>query len=764
MTVKIEYQENIELPQWLLEKVDNHRLLAKLLFQRGVDTPQEVEQFLNPDDYQGTKAAEFPGMGKAVELIIKAVADGQKICVYGDYDADGVTSTAILVTMLRALDADVSYHIPNRFTEGYGMDSGVVQSLAADGIDLIITCDCGISNHEEVKLAKELGMDVIVTDHHDLPEQLPEDADVILSPKLLAAEHKAYHLPGAGMAYFLAQAVLRKEDQAKLAAKLIDFAALAIVADVVRLRGENRYLLQQGLKSLAATSWPGIAELCRVAKIELFQISEVDIGFRIGPRLNAAGRIDKADKAVELLLAREEQRAKMLAEKLNQINQQRKKIGSQMKEEALAVAKDKPDGSAIVLYQPDWHQGIVGIAAGRLADKFNVPVLLLCDKENSEEIITGSARSIEGIHIRDALAQCSDLLLSFGGHAGAAGCSLNKNDWPAFQKQLTEILNQELKDLGAEEKITVDHKLELKQTDFELYEDLQKIAPFGEGNPEPLFYDNDLEVVNYRTLNTEHNLKLTVSDGQQQRTAIWWQGDEEKLANKIDIVYTLAINTWQGQRNLQLEIKDVIKETEELTTERKLDCDIVDWRDWKQRGRPFPEFDEALYYYEGAPKDWTVEVIDRYSASQAEQLVLLSCPPNSKILKDLLYTTAPQKLILAYTEQDLQLSKQFIKRLIGFSKHILENKKGITDIYTLAALTAERELTVSLGLKYLQAQGYIRVQFVGADKILLARDSSQSNLNPKQDLQRLLGESRAFREYMLNNPLQQISELTNLKE
>ena len=762
MTVKVDYQAEIELPDWLLDQVEGHELLAKLLVQRGIDTPQEVEQFLHPNAYENITADIFQDMGQAVDLILRSAAEDKEICVYGDYDADGVTSTAVLVAMLQAIDAEVSYHIPDRFTEGYGMDSGVVRDLASEGIDLIITCDCGISNWQEVSLVKELGLDVIVTDHHDLPDQLPKQANVILSPKLLPEDHRAYHLPGAGMAYFLAQAVLEEQNQSKLAADLIDFAALAIVADVVRLRGENRYLLQQGLKSLAATNWPGIAELCRVSGIELFQISEVDIGFRLGPRLNAAGRIDKADIAVELLLCKEDQRAKMLAEKLDQINQQRKEIGTQMKEKALELLADQKDLESIVLYQPDWHQGIVGIVAGRLVEKYNVPVLLLCDKQNSEEIITGSARSIEGIHIRDALAQCEDLLVSFGGHAGAAGCSLKKDNYSKLEQKLTNILDQQLTKLGTEEQIKVDHYLKLEETNFELYEDLQKIAPFGEGNPEPLFYASDLKVVNYRTLNNEHNFKLTVSNGSIKRTAIWWHGNEEQLANKVDLIYTLQVNSWKGQRNLQLEVKNIIKETTELNTERKLDCEIIDWRNWYQRGREFPDFENALYYYEGESKEWSVEVIDRYSAKEADNLVLLSCPPNTKILTDLLYTVEPKQLILGYTSQDLELSKKFMKRLVGLVKYILQHKKGVTDIYTLAILTGERELTVSLGLKYLQYQGKIRVQFIGADRILLAASNTKRGNNSKQNLQSLLRESRSFRDYMLNNSLEQISELINL--
>ena len=763
MAVKVDYPEDIDLPQWLLDKVDGEELLAKLLIERGIDSPEEVEQFLHPDSYEPAQPGDFPGLKEAATLILEAVEQEKKICVYGDYDADGVTSTSILISMLRQLTTDVDYHIPDRFSEGYGLDSSMIEELAELGVEMIITCDCGISNWEEVALAKELGLDVIVTDHHDLPEKLPAAADIIVSPKLLDADHKAYHLPGAGIAYFLAQEVLTRVGENKLAADLIDLAALAIVADVVKLRGENRYLLQQGLKSLTATNWPGIAQLCRVAGVELFQISEVDIGFKLGPRLNAAGRITKGDLAVELLLSSDQEQAQTLAERLDEINQQRKEIGTEMKKEALELTAGNDGTEAIVLYQPDWHQGIVGIVAGRLAEKFAVPVLLLCNKQGSKEILTGSARSIEGIHIRDALAECKDLLISFGGHAGAAGCSLSKEDWGEFQEQLTKVLNQRLQELGTEKTIRVDEQLDLATTSLELYEKLRQLAPFGEGNPEPLFYDRELEVVNYRTLNTEDNLKLTVSDGQVQRTALWWSGDQDKLADEINLVYTLQANSWQGQRNLQLEVKEVIKAAAELTTERELDCELLDWRNWYHRGREFPEFEDAVYYYEGPKQDWAVEVINRYSSAESEDLVLLSCPPDLKIVKDLLYTVDPNRLILAYNDQELELSQNFIKHLVALVKNVLQNKKGITDINTLAALTGERELTVLLGLKYLQYQGQLRVRFIKPNKILLARRKVNKENNPKQDLYLLLRESRAFKQYMVNKTIDQLAELINLR-
>ncbi|GAB6098627.1 single-stranded-DNA-specific exonuclease RecJ [Halanaerocella petrolearia] len=755
MKVEVNYQANIDLPRWLVNELDGDKLLAKLLFRRGVDTPEKLEEYLYPESYQPTSSEEFPELDQVVDLLLEIVAADKKICVYGDYDVDGATSTTILVKMLETIGADVSYHIPDRFIEGYGMDQDVVQELANQGVDLILTCDCGISNHQEVELAKELGMKVVITDHHQLPEQLPQ-ADFILSPKLLPTDHKAYYLPGAGMAYLLAQAILEQTEKGELAKELLDFAALAIVADVVPLLGENRYLLQKGLDSLATTNWVGIQELCQICSIETFNLSEEEIGFQLAPRINATGRIDSAKKAVELLLSSSQKEAKKLARQLDEINNQRKKISDQMEEEALSLLDD-PTGP-IILYQADWHQGILGIGAGRLTEQYKVPILLMTLKDDGQTV-TGSARSITGLHINQALKECKDLLISFGGHAGAAGFSLALEDLSDFKSKLKQVLARKLKDLGNVREIEVDDKLTLEQTSLELYEDIRDLAPFGEENPTPVFYSTAVEIISSRSFSGGKHLNLTLDDGTDRRSAVWWRAEPEKLGSKVDLVYSLGINNWRGNRELQLVIEEVINHTGQLE-KRKINYELEDWRNWRQLGDSLPDFKDPIYYYEGI-KDLSYQnLINRYQAENKETLVLLTCPPELRIIQDLVQKVEPKKLVLAYSEEDLESGTDFINKLAGLIKNVINSKRGKTDIYTLAALTAQKESTVALGLKYLQQQGLVELEFINPVNLLVKPGVDKVRRSQVQDkLKTLLGETKAFRRYMLQRDLSEIDKL-----
>ncbi|MCK8816893.1 single-stranded-DNA-specific exonuclease RecJ [Natroniella sulfidigena] len=758
MDLKVDYQEQVELPDWLLAGVDGNHLLAKLLWRRGIDSQQRLKEFLNPEEYTPTDPRQFPQLEEAVELVLSAVEAGEKIVVYGDYDVDGVTSTVILVTMLEAVGANVDYHIPDRFTEGYGMDQGVVEQLAEAGVGLIITCDCGISNYEEVALAKELGMKVLVTDHHDLPARLPE-ADLILTPKFLEAEHPAYNLPGAGMAYFLAQAVLETTGPKQLLKKLLDPLALAIVADVVPLHGENRYLLQKGLASLQATDWIGIEELCKVSGITPGQLTEEDIGFRIGPRINAVGRMASAGLAVELLLVTERTTAQNLAAKLDQINQQRKELSQQMELDAIKMVEEQEEIEPLVLYRPDWHQGIVGIGAGRLTEKFGVPTILLCDKRDGEGVVTGSGRSIPGIHLRDLLVECQDLLLGFGGHAGAAGLSLERENLEQFSNKLKGLLQAELDQLGHKRIIEVDAKLDFSQLDLELYQELMKLAPFGAGNPKPLFYSPDVEVIHSRSISDGKHLRLVLAQQGERRSAIWWRGQQEKLGAEIDLVYSLQINEWQGKRELQLVVEEVLQ-SQSGEVREGFDCEFEDYRNWQELGRKLPKLTEVLYYYEGVEEPAFTPAINRYQGQEAEVVVFLSCPPSLKVMQELLLKIRPQRVLLAYSDIELRAGKLFLRQLLGLVKRVITEQGGRVRIETLAGLTGEEEGTILAALKHLQAQGMIELEFVGPANILLKKGKKKKKNSPHQArLKSRLEESRAFRRYMLEQDLGVIKKL-----
>ncbi|MCK4258016.1 MAG: single-stranded-DNA-specific exonuclease RecJ [Halanaerobiales bacterium] len=762
MKINVHYNEIIDIPLWILDELKGNELLAQILLQRGVDSPKKVREFLNPDLYTPTDPFEFPNMEKAIEMIIAAVDKKKIICIYGDYDVDGTTSTTILVKVIRSIGGNVSYHVPNRFTEGYGMNEGVIRELSKE-VNLIITCDCGISNHTEISLAKELGMAVIVTDHHHLPDELPP-ADAIVTPKLLPENHRAHNIPGAGMAYFLARGILTSLNREKEVKDYLDLTALAVVADVVPLHGENRYLLQKGLPVLASTTRPGLVELFSVCGFKQQEISEEEIGFQIAPRINAAGRISSAKLAVELLLADEKDEAKSLAKQLDQINSRRKELGEGMYEEAKSILGVDFEAAPIILYRPRWHEGILGITASKLCEDYNVPVLLMGLKEDGKTI-TGSARSVANIHIYDALKKCEGFLNKFGGHAGAAGFSLTREKRVAFEKSMLQVLAEEIKEIGNVREITVDGKLSLSQVSQKMYFDLRKLAPFGEANRVPIFYCQDSEVVYHRATSNEKHLRLILRHENKQHSAIWWWGGGKEIGQKVDLTYSIGINRWQGREEVQLIVDQIITHDHKLKEkllkpEEKLDFEIQDFRNWREIGRELPDFSNAVYYYEGTDEIRLTPTINRYQFSNADHLILVSIPPGLRVLKELIYSVKPKTLVLAYSNREME-SDAFMKRLIGVLKYVIERKDGKAGIYQISVLTGEMEHTVSLGLNYLVDKGMIELENTKPEELIIKKGDGKSKKGirlKEERLKALLTESRAFRKYLLK------TEFMNLKK
>ncbi len=771
MRLKINYPEKVLVPDWMRKVLRDNQLLGQILIQRGIDTLDSLQEFLDPDCYTPTDPGEFPDMQKAVELVLTAAAQDQKICIYGDYDVDGVTSTTILLELCKKLQTEVIYHVPNRFTEGYGMNLGVIHQLAREGVNLIITCDCGISNHREILLAQKLGMTVLVTDHHHLPEELPP-AEVILSPRLLPVEHPAHNLPGAGMAYFLALGVLQQIKRIEDGMEFLDLVALAIVADVVSLHGENRYLLQKGLPLLPETSRPGLQELFKICGLDNREISEEAIGFQLAPRLNAAGRMKSAALAVELLLMEDEVIARNLARDLDQINTRRKEIGDQMYEEAKAQLERDFAGKPIILYRPHWHEGILGITASKLCEEYYVPVLLMGLKED-KKTITGSARSIPGIHLYDALKQCEQSLTKFGGHAGAAGFSLTHEKLVLFEKSIEKILTEELDLQERIREVQVDGVFPLSQITNQTYLELKKLAPFGEGNPIPTFLCPDTDVIYHRPTSDNRHLRLIVKQDSVQYPAIWWWGGGNDLSRTIDLVYSIGLNRWQGREEVQLIVNHVITKDKlspsQLTEDERLEFEIIDHRNWSELGRELPNYAEAIYYLEGIRKEDDLQLsdqltINRYQIIHGKTLVLLSIPPGLRVLRELIYAHRPEKVVLAYSQKDILSWDLFVKKLMGLLKSVVKDKQGKTDIYQLAVLTIEMENTVLVGLNYLEERGFIETEFLTPDSVHLKKGHGQATRQVKlkeKKLKHLLTESRAFRQYLLTADTENIKKYIN---
>ncbi len=425
----------ITVPDALRGAVGGHPLIAETLARRGIVTAAAARGFLDPAAYTPASPFDLPDMDRAVERLRYAIRQREVIAVWGDFDVDGQTSTTLLVSALRTAGAQVIYHIPNRLDEGHGINTLNLQRLIDQGAGLILTCDTGISEREAVDYANARGIDVVITDHHTLPPELP-GAYAVVNPQRLAEGHRLRDLPGVGVAYKLIEALNGD------APHLLDLVALGIVADVARQRGDTRYLLQRGLDELRQTKRLGLQTLIELAEVDPAQISEETIGFALAPRLNALGRLDDANLAVELLTTTDRERARLLASRLEALNAQRRLSVDQVYEAAQAqIAQDASllDASVIVLAHPQWHAGVVGIVANRLVEEYGRPVILLVTPEG--EAAHGSARSVEGVNITAALAAHADLLDGFGGHAGAAGLRLPQSNIKALRRALARTIS-----------------------------------------------------------------------------------------------------------------------------------------------------------------------------------------------------------------------------------------------------------------------------------------------------------------------------------
>ncbi|MFQ5614093.1 MAG: single-stranded-DNA-specific exonuclease RecJ [Anaerolineae bacterium] len=549
-------------------------LVVQVLYNRGITSPADVEEFIN-----GTWSQDNPfdlsGMNRAVSRLRQAIKDDQPIAVYGDYDADGVTATALMVQVLTALGAKVCTYIPNRFDEGYGLNKEALAELAGQGVKVVLTVDCGIRSIEEVAYGAGLGLDIIITDHHHLAQD--EAGDDLLPPALAALNPKqrrcAYpfkELAGVGLAYKLSQALLRtttwldRRSPPLREEDLLDLVALGTVADLAPLVGENRMLVQQGLARLNQTERPGLRALIEQTLTRPGKIRSGTIGFTLGPRLNAAGRLDSALTAYRLLVTTQPDEARQLAATLDAQNRERQNLtlASQGKARQVILA-DEARAPLYFISDPDFNPGIVGLVASRLTDEFYRPTLVA---ERGQTHTRGSARSIPEFHITHALDQCADLLVRYGGHAAAAGFTLKNENVPEFEDRLLNIAGDALSGHELLPTLTIDAEVNLRGVSWELVQALADLEPFGYSNPTPCFSTCGLAVKSQRRVGAEgKHLKLVVHDGKRAWSAIaFGQGEwAEHLPRRVDLAYALEINEWNGQQRLQLNVKDIRPATEE---------------------------------------------------------------------------------------------------------------------------------------------------------------------------------------------------------
>jgi len=539
-----------------------HPVAVQLLYNRGLKTQQQIDEFLNPDYSQDVHDPHlFKDMEKACQRIYQAIKNKELITVYGDYDADGVSASVILWSILKNLGAPVDVYLPHREKEGYGLNKKAVEQIATKS-KLIITCDCGISNIEEVSLANSLGVDVIITDHHTIPETLPK-ALAIIHPQVKGEIYPFKYLAGGGVAFKLAQALLSHQHNDFSAKEkevnekwLLDMVALSTVADMVPLLGENRTLLKYGLMVLKKTRRLGLKKLIQVANLDIDKIDARTIGFSLAPRVNAAGRMDHANLAYYLMIEEDEDQATKLASDLNQSNLDRQKLTEKIVKEAKAQNIDVNE-PLLSFYSPDWASGLTGLVAGRLSRDYSRPVFVMT---KVDEVIVGSGRSIPEFNIIQALQANEKMLIKYGGHPQACGFSISADQREEFVKVIKLLAVQKLKNVQFQPSLDIELAINFEDISWELLDLLEKFHPYGQNNPEPLFMSTGLSVTSIRQVGGDgQHLKLEVAKGNKSRGAIAFGLGKIslELGDKIDIVYNLTINQWNGNREIQLIIKDI---------------------------------------------------------------------------------------------------------------------------------------------------------------------------------------------------------------
>ena len=542
---------------------------ARLLLQRDVRTADEARAFLRPALSGLQEPWSLPDIRPATERILQAVRKGERIVVYGDYDVDGISGTAIVYLCLRMIGADVSYYIPDRREEGYGLNRGAVERLAAQGAAVVITVDCGITAVDEIRAAGELGLDVVVTDHHEPGSERPAAAAVV-NAKVPESAYPFRHLAGAGVAFKLAWALGKTLSEGRQLSQefreflldSISLAGLGTIADVVPLIGENRILARFGLSGLSHSKRVGLAALRRVARVEGRELSGFDVAFKLAPRLNAAGRLGSAEQAVELLVTDDCDRAEVIAARLDVENSRRRTVQKRIVDDVrtLALTEISHERKAIVLAGENWHAGVIGIVASRIVEEFYRPtVLLACDGD----IAHGSCRSIDGFDIHEALSRCEALLTTYGGHAKAAGLRLPVASVPEFQRVFRSVADEAIKEEQLAPTLNLDAEITLRDVSMALVREIGMLEPFGEQNPEPLFCSRSLAVIGStkRMGTSGKHLSFWVRQGDFTfRAVAFGMGELEEAivrAGRCSLAFRPSLNSWRGTDSIELIVEDI---------------------------------------------------------------------------------------------------------------------------------------------------------------------------------------------------------------
>lgn len=734
----------------LIDLVSGSRLAADMLVRRGITDPNFARGYLFPEQYKPSPPTDFPGMDAAVDRILLAIQKDESVCIWGDFDVDGQTSTTILVSTLRMLGGRVSHHIPIRDTESHGVHLQSLQQLARSGVQLLVTCDTGIAAVEEVKWAKANGVDVIITDHHELPDELPP-ADTVINPRLLPPQHPLSTLPGCGVAFKLAEELLDRSGKGELVDSLLDLTALGIVADVAELRGDARYLLQRGLASLRTTRRVGLIKLYEKAGVTADSLNEETIGFALSPRLNALGRLADANPIVDFMTTASNTEAVIFVDRLEKLNMERRNLCDQVYQGARGQIESNPallTASALVLSHPEWHPGVIGIVAARLMEIYDRPVILF--NAPMDGIARGSARSVPGINITQAIGQVSGMLKSFGGHPMAAGLSLPTDRIPEFRQALSYAIDDQIGGIQPESVLTLDATLPLDRVALITVQEIEQLAPFGNGNPAPVFMSPNHRVVDVLPVgvNKEHQIVKVENEAGSIFKILRWQGSDLPLPEgAFDLAYTPRASTFQGTKTLQLEWVDSRPaQVAGAQFQRRSRMEVVDRRSEDRA--------PILAEYSASPDVmvWNVGTVELHPA---DILVIAFSPPGADEIKSARALVKPKKIVLIKAAPAVDDPVKLLQNIMQMIARLMNSSAPAT-LEDMAFALGQRMGVVRLALDYLVASGRLDYSLDTAGILHVQRTNRppgrEAALAEKR-LRESLAETSAFRRHFASASL-----------
>ena len=781
--------------EWIFNKNDSGEksLLKRLLISRGIKTDEEMREFLNPLEFRPYQPNVFTDMEKTVERLSRAIDNQEKIVIYGDFDADGVTSTSLLYRTFSHLGANVSYFIPDREKEGHGFDTkALVKLMTALKPKVIISVDCGISDAEAVNFIKSFKIDVIITDHHEAPEKLP-DAYAIINPKApyaldenLSAKdiESLTSLAGVGVAFKVATGLLQHYEKTDFISSILSYVAVGTVADVVPLVHENRYLVTKGLDLISKGKHYGLKRLLERAGYNVEKgISAETIAFGVAPRINASGRLDTVEEAIKLLISDNPQEIEMAISNLEEFNKIRQNLCQEVFAEADdMVQKEGNRNPAIILFNSKWHVGIIGIVASKLVEKYYKPTFLMTYSEETKQIKC-SARSIEGVHLYDAISSISELLDGFGGHSLAAGLSFSPEKYPF--KQVKEQLLRVVKEMttGKDLKPFLKIDLELTPDDItvDLVDEISKMEPFGQSNPSPVFVIKNLKLKQKRLMGENQNhLRLIVQQGANELTCVrWQQGDISLVAgDPLDVAFHPQINEFNGNTTVQLVVEDIHSEylkEEEPEAAHKLKIydhrkktDILQQvndyiKNTKQNIMVFAENRQILDMLKPFA-NISEKVFTRDNPSPCNSVMFFDYPADKETFENIIRETSPQSIHLMNYDIKYFDDKEFLKTMAGMLKYAYNNNGGKVELRRCASHLGKSISLVEKILELFEECGFLNIKektpayfvvnFHGID------DVSKVLHNPKySEILNIAEECELFQKSLLEDEIEEVENL-----